>query len=308
MRSDGDKVSENFEGNRWDAHLSAYRFQMLKMLEGNASREEIHARFQKELKRHIKSDLCAIQPGDSDLVIKAKKDFAVDCEAKIFEQLPIGPIPEALTASQDPKSPRSRPDTAYLPDITKSTTNDDRSTAWQEYYCTPGYNDTPQQKSMKAKYAAEFAKGLSHDTVITMWRNEVLEKKWKEIDKLKHQLGELKMAQSAHLKNQARKAAKEQRNLDREEQAEAEAAKHTTTCGLPTCEKEVDLLVEGGALQCAICDWIAHQAVDEKRDHVYYCSPEHVEEDFVSLPSVRSSRSDLTFGRMITITITMPVS
>jgi hypothetical protein len=44
---------------------------------------------------------------------------------------------------------------------------------------------------------------------------------------------------------------------------------------------EVDVSTEEGAIQCAVCDWLARRS--ERRRRFFYCCEEHAEEDFVSL-------------------------
>jgi hypothetical protein len=51
-------------------------------------------------------------------------------------------------------------------------------------------------------------------------------------------------------------------------------------CSMEACGREVDLSVEGGAIQCAVCDWLAGRS--ERRRRFYYCCEQHAEEDFVS--------------------------
>jgi len=117
---------------------------------------------------------------------------------------------------------------------------------------------------------------MSHDSVLQLWKQEALEAQHVEISKLKHRLGELKMAQSAHLKNKAKKAEKDQRMQDREYVI---VPRQTAKCALERCEREVNV-ADGDVLECAVCDWLARKDRSERREHAYYCCDEHAQEDF----------------------------
>ena len=120
---------------------------------------------------------------------------------------------------------------------------------------------------------------MSHDTVLGMWKKEVLEAQKAEIRNDYHKLGEYKMAQRAHLKKRAEKAEKDQKMQDRDQ---AFVRRQVGRCSLERCGMEVNLGQEGGVVECAVCDWLARRDRSERTRHAYYCSEEHAEEDFVS--------------------------
>jgi hypothetical protein len=265
------------EPDRWDSSLAEYREEMERMFSDpeQYTLEDIHARFQQELRQHIKKEMCTLKRGDSKTVVERKRwsasqfDNVHDLKSTLQTTLEV-----TLNTT-----PREAAEAMYALHSTK--TAHERAPVYAKYYCTPSWTDTSQQKNIKAKYARQFEAGLSHDQVITAWKNEVLSSQQQEISKLQHRLGELQMAQSAHLKNKAKKAEKDQRIQDREYVFVPKMER----CTFTGCNKEVDVNTEGGALQCALCDWLAARYEDVERKkgwRFFYCSREHVEEDFVS--------------------------
>ena len=132
-----------------------------------------------------------------------------------------------------------------------------------------------------------FAEGHPHDEVIRQWHREVLEAQEKRTGKLKYQLGELKMAQTAHLKNKAKKA-ENQRMWDQKDEAEVDSK--TFICTLPRCGIDlVDTARESWAT-CLYCEWLVSKQEEVGAAGIepsYYCTVEHAEADLVS--STRSS-------------------
>lgn len=265
------------EPERWDANLVEYRQEMVRMYNDpdQYTLEDMHARFQQELRRHLKEDFCKLNRGDPQTVVDRKKwspsQFDKDQDLKSILQINL----EATLIT----APREAAEAIYA--LQSSKTSQERIPIYIKYYCTPSWHDTPQQKNIKAKYARQFENGLSHDTVIKAWKAEVLSSQQQEISKLKHRLGELQMAQSAHLKNKAKKEEKDQRMRDREYVFVPKMER----CALKDCNKEIDVNTEGGALQCALCDWSAARSegiMGKKGFRFYYCCKEHLEENFVS--------------------------
>jgi hypothetical protein len=260
------------EPGRWDYHLSAYREEVERMFNelGTCTLEDIHARYQQELREHLKNDLCKVKRGDSETVVEKKNlalsQFDLGQDLKQILEMHLDSILSSTT----------REAAEAIAELQKTKTYEERIPIYVKYYCTPSQTDTPQQKNIKAKYARQFKAGIPHDEVLDAWKKEVISSQKEEILKLKHRLGELQMAQSAHLKHKAKKAEKDQRMQDREYVFVPKMER----CALEKCGKEVDLSVEGGALQCAVCDWLA--ARNEKRRRFFYCCEEHAEEDFVS--------------------------
>jgi hypothetical protein len=261
------------ERGRWDYYLSAYREEMQRMFDdaGACSLEDIHARYQRELRDHLKRDLCTVKRGDSKEIVdqKAWTSSRFDSEEDIKSILEAH-LDGTLNST-------SREAAEAIHALQKTVNPEERIPIYVKYYCTPTWADTPQQKNMKAKYARQFEAGHSHDEVLGAWKEEVLYLQQEEISKLRHRLGELQMAQSAHLKNKAKKAERDRRMQDRD----YVFVPKLETCSLEACGMEVDVSTEEGAIQCAVCDWLARRS--ERRRRFFYCCEEHAEEDFVSL-------------------------
>jgi hypothetical protein len=260
------------EPYRWDTHLLSYREEMQRMFDDAEaySLEDIHARYQRELRNYLKRVLCTVKRGDSKEIVeqKAWASSRFDSEEDVKSILETH-LDFTLTST-------SRDAADAIHTLQKTTNPDERIPVYVKYYCTPTWTDTPQQKNMKAKYARQFEAGHSHNEVLGAWKKEVLRMQQEEISKLKHRLGELQMAQSAHLKNKAKKAERDQRMQDRDYVFVPKLAR----CSLESCGKEVDVSADGGAIQCAVCDWLARR--NEGRRRFFYCGEEHAEDDFVS--------------------------
>jgi hypothetical protein len=252
---------------------------------GSVPLEAIHARFKAELREHLKMDLCAILPGDSNVVVEYKmkvdqllsqvsiEDALQQAFRGKIDGLAFAPGLDGrggVDGTRDVAHPAG-----FNVNLQDTRTTDQRAELYIAYYCTPAWNDTPQQRNMKIKYGKLFGEGMSHDTVLAMWSKEAKDVKRRELDRLKQRLGELKMAQSAHLKNKKRKMEKDARMKDQE----YVVVPRLVGCSLPKCENQMDVGKEG-PIECAVCDWLARKSEDRRR--FYYCSEEHVEEDFVS--------------------------
>jgi hypothetical protein len=267
------------ELGRWDSMLYSYREEIQRMMNSIPDRytlEDVHARFEQELREHLKKDLCTEDTNLDTANLAVLKRFTMD---QFNRGAPTSEILEGrLNAELSSPALHSSDAVAFMTALQRSKTSHERIQIYQKYYCTPLWNDSPQQKSIKSKYARLFESGMSHDAVLGMWKKEALESQNIEILKLKHRMGELKMAQSAHLKNKAKKAETDQRMQDREY---VFVQKQTARCTLERCEREVSL-TEGEAVECAVCDWLVGRDRSERREHAYYCCEEHVDEDFVS--------------------------
>lgn len=266
------------EPDRWDLKLRNYREEMREMLKSiGRSRytlEDVNARFEQELRDHLQKDLCTAQPDLDTVNLEELKRITL-------EQFDAGKptvriLEERLDAELNLPALHSGDAVAFIEALQHSQNARERIHIYQKYYCSPSWDDTPQMKNYKAKYARLFERGMSHDSVLQLWKQEALEAQHIEISKLKHRLGELKMAQSAHLKNKAKKAEKDQRMQDREYVI---VPRQAAKCSLERCEREVSL-ADGEVLECALCDWLARKDRSERRYHAYYCSEGHVKEDF----------------------------
>ena len=269
------------EPGRWDADLLAYRAEIAMMLDSpdQYSLEDINKRFNQELREHLRKDLCTPCPNVDPLYLKTLTEFNTYLSKQFDENEPMeNIIKTAINMKLDHPDPFQPAETAkFLRQLHNATTAQDRAQVYKAYYCTSSWDDSPQQKNIKAKYERMFDSGLSPDAVISQWKHEALEAQKQEISKLKHRLGDLRMAQSAHLKNKAAKKAEQDQRMQDVVQ------KQTARCNLQSCGREVDSTAEEGVLECAVCDWLAAkgQTEGERREHAYYCCEEHVEEDFV---------------------------
>jgi len=271
---------------RWDTDLLPYRAEMATMFNSpeQYTLEEINVRFRKELREHLRKDLCTPRPDADPQYANTLSEFSTYLSKKFEENEPIETIIQtAIDMEVDHPHPFQPEETSmFLRQLHKTNTTQDRAQVYKAYYCTPSWDDSPQQKNIKAKYERMFDSGLSPDAVISQWKQEALDTQKQEISRLKHRLGDLKMAQSAHLKNKAAKKAEQDQRMQDVVQ------KQIARCNLQSCGREVDLTDEEGVLECAVCDWLAAkgQTEGERREHAYYCCEEHVEEDFVWPPYI----------------------
>jgi hypothetical protein len=236
--------------------------------------EAIHRRFKAELEEHLRNDLGTVLPGDRRYVVHS---------LRLAHLLETMPLEEALASGfQEMVDDQVRSGNmvdatqplGFNLRINEAKTNEERAALYVIYYCSPTPDDTPQMRNLKAKYAKLFESGKSHDTVLGMWKAEAKELKAREIEGLEQRLGELKMAQSAHLKNKTKKKMKKDARMKDKRQI--------VECSLPACGRQMDNS-NGGVDECVVCDWLVRRT--GQRQHVYYCSVAHAEEDFVSRPS-----------------------
>ena len=270
------------EPDRWDSNLRIYREDIQKILNAIGGHsgyilQDVHKRFETELREHLRKDLCTPQPtldtlnlSELKLLTQAQFDAGKSTTRILGERLDAELQTPALHSSDA---------VAFIEALQDSKNARERIRIYQTYYCTPAWDDTPQMKNYKVKYSKLFERGMSHDGVLKLWKAEAIEAQHVDISKLKHRLGELKMAQSAHLKNKAKRAEKDQRLQDREYVI---VPRQTAKCALESCQREV-IVAESEVLECALCDWLVRKDRNERREHAYYCSEEHTEEDFVSL-------------------------
>ncbi|KAF4632221.1 hypothetical protein G7Y89_g5907 [Cudoniella acicularis] len=225
----------------------------------------MHEVFQTVLRDHIKNDLCAPKPYDDpdtyayksmtsdmfddDSSAKEILDYYLDCQLNFADPN----IKDFIYAMQDARTPEQR------------------AQAYINYYCKPLPADTPQVKNFKAKYARMFEQLTPHDIVVATMRKEAEDSQHSKVSTLRHRLGELQMAQSAHLKNKARKAEKDQRMQERE------PSPRYVNCSLENCPLDINITTDE-ITECLICDWLERKG--GRRGHFYYCSVEHAEEDF----------------------------
>jgi hypothetical protein len=248
--------------------------------------EAIHSRFKTELKEHLRRDMCTMQPKD-------RKDI-VDHKMRLDQLLRELSIEEALAKGFQEKVERlaavhgldgqirsgsigdATDPAGFIDRLQEAKNTEERANLYIAYYSTPNPDDAPQLRNLKTKYAKYFESGMSHDSVLELWKAEAKDMKSREVEGLQQRLAELRMAQSAHLKNKKRKMMKEDAKLKDKQ--------HLVECSLPGCERQMDYSKEV-VIECAVCDWLARRTADRvvgRRRHFYYCSQNHNDEDFVS--------------------------
>ncbi|RKF58807.1 hypothetical protein OnM2_065011 [Erysiphe neolycopersici] len=154
--------------------------------------------------------------------------------------------------------------------LQNTKTASERAPHYIRYYCSIAEDDTPQQRNFKNKYARMFENGLNHDEVLTAMRKEAQDLNSQRVSALHTELGELQLAQSAHLKKKVRRAESVQQVRDRK------LNQMSIRCSLAQCGVEVYVTKEN--IECALCEWLERKGSGKGR--FFYCSKEHAEEDF----------------------------
>lgn len=230
--------------------------------------KEMRRIFQTVLREHLKNDLCAPQQGDDADIKKYKaatanmlqngRDIQDTIKYYTEEQLQASKIPgtaDFIKTLQGAKNPTQR------------------AQAYVNFYCKIYPEDTPQQKNFKTKYARMFESLTPHDIVVGAMQKEAEESQASKVSALQREMDELQMAFSAHQKNKAKKAEKDQRIHDRE------LSPRYVSCNLEECPLDSINISNEEIIECAICEWLERKG--RRRGPIYYCSIEHAEEDFV---------------------------
>ncbi|KAI6249036.1 hypothetical protein HI914_03005 [Erysiphe necator] len=158
----------------------------------------------------------------------------------------------------------------FVLNLQKTRTAAERAPIYIQYYCSVAVDDTPQQKNFKAKHTRMFENCLTHDEVLTAMRKEAQDLNSQRVNALHTELGELQLAQSAHIKKKLRKEENIQQVRDRN------SSQKSTRCSLVGCEVELDLTKEN--IECAVCEWLERKCSGKGR--FFYCTVKHAEEDF----------------------------
>ncbi|KAK0110131.1 hypothetical protein ONS95_002784 [Cadophora gregata] len=258
------------DSRAWYAGNAYYTQEMQRRFESPDvySLDDIHSFFQSVLREHLKQDLCTVLPTDdsktTDFKYKTSEFFNEGHRA----------TNEILDAYLDHVSTIApNPDAAIASSRLQDTWNtESRARLYTAYYCSPiGPNEPPAAKAIKAKHARMFEALVPHDEVLASWRKDAEDSQAAKISELQGKLSDIKMAQSAYLKNKKKKAEKDQRMLDREPTPRIEQ------CALGGCPIEINLVMEE-VIECAICEWMDRKGGE--RGRAVYCSMEHANEDF----------------------------
>jgi hypothetical protein len=171
---------------------------------------------------------------------------------------------------------------SFIAELQHIRTPEERAQLYAKYYCSYFWTDPSHVKNFKAKYARMFEQLMPYDEVVAAMRKEAAESQSSKLAGLRRQLNELEMAQSAHLKAQARK---DQKMRDRE------PSPGMVQCSLPGCANEVDLATDE-TIECAVCEWLERRGSEKGR--AFYCCLDHAEEDFVSFLLRASTSANAT--------------
>jgi hypothetical protein len=282
----------------WSSSLSQYRYDMEKRLNdpNGYSLEEVHTLFQSALREHMRQDLCIPQPTDNPDT-RTLKSMTRD----MFDNgRPTSEILSDYAAAVELNA--THPDAAaFAAALNVSKTREERAQIYIEYYCSPSWRDTSQQKNFKAKYARMFEQLVPHDEVVAAMKKEADDARSSKIEGLQRDLGELQMAQSAHLKDKAKKEEKSQRMM-----MDREPSPKMVQCSLDGCGNEINLLADA-IIECAICEWLDRKGGE--RGRYVYCSIQHADGDFVSFYPISTVFNWLTFRcRKSTITTSTHVA
>ncbi|TQS37885.1 hypothetical protein Golomagni_01621 [Golovinomyces magnicellulatus] len=243
-------------------------------------RDEMNARFQ-DIKSPTKQDLKDLYTISRKILRKYVLNYARDLNlsndaeisnavsGEMAQEIPVEQLIQKIYDVSEPYFPN--PDAKKLiMDLQATNTSAERASLYIKYYCAISPDDTSQQKNFKAKYARMFENRPSHDEVLTAMRKEAHNLNSQKLNALHKELNELQLAQSAHLKNKARKAEKDQRIQNRELSPES------VHCSLKRCAIKLNPREEN--LECALCEWLNTKGSGKAR--FFYCTAEHADEDF----------------------------
>ncbi|CAL3964372.1 hypothetical protein PZA11_001745 [Diplocarpon coronariae] len=260
------------DARSWYAEIPQYKHEIQRRFDNPDaySLDDIHVFFQATLREHLKQDLCAARRGDNGAVTSFKYKTS-----DLFNES-IRSTSEILTAYLDNISLicPNKDSVGFVHALQNTTTPEERAQIYIQYYCASSWDDPPAVKTFKAKWARMFESLAPHDEILAAMRREADGCHASKLSELQGKLSDIKMAQSAHLKNKKRKAEKDQRDqrvLDRE------PSPRTERCTLGGCPAEINLL-DGTVIECAICEWLDRKGGD--RGRAVYCSVEHAEADF----------------------------
>lgn len=221
--------------------------------------DDLHVWFQAQI-RGVVRDIC-----------QAHGDISPEALMEIFHDgRPTNASINIVLTQIQQNSPN--PDAAaFTADLQKTKTPEERAQLYIKYYCSSSLNDSSLMKNFVAKYARIFEEQKPLDEVLKDMQKEAEDSQSSKLAGLRGELSELEMAQSAHMKAQARK---DQKKRDRE------PSPGVAQCSLNGCANEINLATDE-VIECAVCEWLERRGSQKGR--AFYCSVEHAEDDFVSL-------------------------
>ncbi|RKF63883.1 hypothetical protein GcC1_136003 [Golovinomyces cichoracearum] len=255
------------EPSAWYAELSEYRDEMNARFQDIKSPtkqdlKDLHAISRKMLRKYILNYV-------RDLNLSNDTEISNAISSDMAQEISVEQLIQKIYDLSEPYFPN--PDAKKLiMDLQATDTSAERASLYIKYYCMILPDDASQQKNFKAKYARMFENQVSHDEVLTAMRKEAHHLNSQKLNALHKELSELQLAQSAHLKNKARKAEKDQRIQNRELSPEP------VHCNLKRCAIKLNPKEEN--LECALCDWLNTKGSGKGR--FFYCTAEHAKEDF----------------------------
>ncbi|KAG4414098.1 hypothetical protein IFR04_012750 [Cadophora malorum] len=252
----------------WYAGNAHYKQEMQRRFDSSddLALDDVHSFYQSALREHLRQDLCTVLPTDNPKVA----DFKYKTSDLFKESRSTDEILDLYLEHVSSIAPNADA-ASFNAALQDTTTAEQRAQLYVNYYCTPSWNDPPAVKSIKAKHARMFEALVPHDEVLASWRKDAQDSQAAKVSELQGKLSDIKMAQSAYLKNKKKKAEKDQRMLDREPTPRIEQ------CALGGCPVEINLVTEE-VIECAICEWMDRKGGE--RGRAVYCSLEHANEDF----------------------------
>lgn len=233
--------------------------------------DDIHAFFKGVLREHLKQDLCTLTPKDDQNTATFKyKTLEFFNEGRSTDEILDAYLGHVSTIAPNPEA------AAFNAALQNTTTREERAQLYINFYCAPSWNDSPAVKAIKSKHQRMFEALIPHDEVLASWRKDAQDSQSAKLEELQSKLSDIKMAQSAYLKNKKRKAEKDQRMVDRDSMREP--TPRIEQCALGGCPIEVNLMTDE-VIECAICEWMDRKGGE--RGRAVYCSLEHANEDFV---------------------------
>lgn len=226
--------------------------------------KDLYLIFHGKLREYIMNVINELKlDGDTELSNLISNNTAKDIPLEILIQKAYDAL-ISLLPNSDAKQ--------FVSSLQDTKTAAERVPIYIKYYCSIAEYDTPQQRNFKMKYARMFENRLNHDEVLTAMRKEAQDLNNQKLSALHTELGELQLAQSAHLKKKVRKAEDVQQVRDQK------SNQISKCCSLAQCGAKIDLTKEN--IECALCEWLERKGSDKGR--FFYCSIEHAEEDFDS--------------------------
>jgi hypothetical protein len=257
----------------WASYRSPeYLIEMRKMFDSKVDINKIHARAAKEKRMHYKDALCTIRINDDPDVKKYKREAAVmydgsTPEAQIRDFLKKK---EAKVAGQ-----RTQKQLEYDSRLAACKSEEEKFVIYQEDACIPLDSDTPALTRLRIKWKALFEGNMPYSDIYASMQKD-LEYHLRVERELNEKLDGLQRAKAAHDKvgiaKEMKKSAKEMALWMKV------LSINTYYCSTEGCQNlAVPISLDEGVLQCAICDHLWGDCMQEHR--TIYCGEECMNRD-----------------------------